>query len=776
MHTKKKFNQVFLLSLILTSLWGLYLWESPFRVIDTKSSSRPISEENFPPTQITPRTSLSEVWNDVWGRTGNNLDDAGNDIAVDSEGNIYVVGTKSDGLYSTYDIIVLKYNRQGIYEWNITWGENDGIAEHGNGIALDSEDNIYVGGNKGSSMLIVVFNSSTREELWNVTWGGSYTYTANDIDLDSEGNIFLAGSMNWEIMSQIYSDLTLVKFNNTGHKKWHKTYRSSNYDNYGYAVKVDPQNYIYVAGKVDSGSTPDKAYVAKYNQSGQKEWEHKWWTNTWPYHNEYFMDIGIDSENNPYLAGIRYDRSYEQSDILLVKYEGGTGTQLWNKSWGGSSNDDYGHGIEIDNLDNVYIIGKRVKLSPNFDDYILVKFDKTGTYQWYELFGDSRRQYGRAICGDSDANLYLTGIYDWGTSGNHDDVYTVKISLTPGSFVLNSNADVGNKDFDGLYNLSWGEANEAQNYSVYRAEKFITEINETDVDLLLEGNTNKTFTEQIAVNDTFYYIIVAYNDFGNTSSNCISVEVELNKPGEFSIYSDADPLDGDGIFHLSWDSSDYVKNYSIYESSSYISEINNTLNPPLYNGLESEIQLISGLNAGNHYFRVVAFNNQGNRTSLNCIKVTIQYSPGPFVLNPVQKPIYETEAFNLTWSSSELVDYYYVYQNNENITEIDETVFRYPVKVYTNMSTISGLPQGIYYFVLIAYNNYGNYTSNCIKVIIDSNSQSDDTPTNDDDDDENSNDAAAGGLVSIPFGSYFLLFTIWAIIFLLHRQRTGFRN
>jgi len=97
----------------------------------------------------------------------------------------------------------------------------------------------------------------------------------------------------------------------------------------------------------------------------------------------------------------------------------------------------------------------------------------------------------------------------------------------PGSFILGSTAD--SPDSDGNFDLIWTSAAGANNYSIYRYSSYITEINGsltllgdeiTDLSLALSGYTN----------GTYYFIVVAHNDYGDTLSNCIEVIVLIPPP------------------------------------------------------------------------------------------------------------------------------------------------------------------------------------------------------------------------------------------------------
>ena len=96
------------------------------------------------------------------------------EVTVDSSGNIYVTGFTLGGLDNntnsgSKDLFLVKYNSSGTKQWT----QHLGTSSHdpGNGVTVDSSDNIYVSGytqggldgntNSGSDDIILVkYNSS----------------------------------------------------------------------------------------------------------------------------------------------------------------------------------------------------------------------------------------------------------------------------------------------------------------------------------------------------------------------------------------------------------------------------------------------------------------------------------------------------------------------------------------------------------------------------------------------------------------------------------------
>ena len=94
---------------------------------------------------ISPFNGSTNFWIKLLGGASN---DTGNSIAVDSSGNVYVTGyTGSQGAGGN-DILITKYNTSGVIQWQRTLGGAG--TDAGNSIAVDSSGNVYVTGYTGS--------------------------------------------------------------------------------------------------------------------------------------------------------------------------------------------------------------------------------------------------------------------------------------------------------------------------------------------------------------------------------------------------------------------------------------------------------------------------------------------------------------------------------------------------------------------------------------------------------------------------------------------------
>ena len=104
----------------------------------------------------------------------------------------------------------------------------------------------------------------------------------------------------------------------------------------------------------------------------------------------------------------------------------------------------------------------------------------------------------------------------------------------------------------------------------------------------------------------------------------------------FTLTSDADNPDTDGIFNLSWTSSKGALNYSIFSYDKYITEINGSLT--LLEDQTATSPYAINISTGTYYYVVVAHNNVSNVLS-NCIKIVVQLEiendpPSIFINSP----------------------------------------------------------------------------------------------------------------------------------------------
>jgi uncharacterized delta-60 repeat protein len=424
----------------------------------------------------------SKQWLQQFGSSNN---DMGLEVNVDSKGNIYVTGYTEGGLdgktnSGERDIFLVKYNSSGTKQWTQQLGTP--TFEEGNGVAVDSSDNIYVSGwtrgkldtyAGGDDAILVKYNSSGTKQ-WTRQFGApsfleksqynssSQMTTSEDkgigVAVDSSGNIYVTGNTEGGMDGNTNSgknDIFLVKYNSSGTKQWVKQLEGSSksFDN-AQGLAVDSSDNIYVAGFTNGGldgntsSGKHDILLVKYNSTGTKQWLQQFGSSK----NDMGLEVTVDSSDNIYITGyteggLDGKTNSGERDIFLVKYNS-SGTKQWTQQLGTPTFEE-ANGVAVDSSDNIYVTGwtrGKLDIYSGGDDTILVKYNSSGTKQWTRQFGApsflEKSQYnsssqmstsgdkGIGVAVDSSGNIYVMGNTEGGMDGNtnsgKNDIFLVK--------------------------------------------------------------------------------------------------------------------------------------------------------------------------------------------------------------------------------------------------------------------------------------------------------------------------------------------------------------
>ncbi len=344
-------------------------------------------------------------WYRVWGGTGADYCYA---IALDSSNNIYLGGViEIFGGSQNLALCLVKYDNAGNYQWNKTI---EGSSYRGCAIAIDSSDNIYLAGEISNSdsilfdMILIKFDALGNYQ-WNKTWdGGKDGYDCcYAIGLDSLENIYLAGGSNSGPNNE---DFCLVKYDNMGNYQWNRTWGGA-YNDICWAMALDSSDNIYLAGDTWSfGAQGCDMCLLKYNRTGDFQWNKTWSDSV----SDHCQAIVFDSLENIYLAGSSNNAGSQ--DFCLVKYNK-SGFFQWNRTWGGAYSDSC-RSMLIDPSENLYLAGTKN------DKYSIVVYNTNGTLQWSITKGFYEGGYGSEIVRDIDGNIYLGASVRLPTPTNSD--------------------------------------------------------------------------------------------------------------------------------------------------------------------------------------------------------------------------------------------------------------------------------------------------------------------------------------------------------------------
>jgi uncharacterized delta-60 repeat protein len=173
---------------------------------------------------------------------------------------------------------------------------------------------------------------------------------------------------------------------------------------YGEYVTVDSGGNVYVCGQLNT-TVSTELFIAKYNSSGIFQWQ----KSIGGANNSSGSSVTVDNNNNVYVCGSTTQGSPATDDFLIAKYNS-SGTLQWQVRLGNTTAAQTAEGIKTDDSGNIYVVGYTGSGAGGFDAQ-LAKYDTTGAIQWQRSLGlgGTAYNFGRDIAVDSSGNCYICG-------------------------------------------------------------------------------------------------------------------------------------------------------------------------------------------------------------------------------------------------------------------------------------------------------------------------------------------------------------------------------
>jgi hypothetical protein len=411
---------------------------------------------------------------------GGSEEDYGYGIAVDTSGNVYVVGTSQTTWGSPIrpftgpnDAFVAKLNGSGILQWNTFLGSSSN--DEGRTIAVDATGNVYVAGSSTSTWGTPVRSFTGLWDAfaaklngngvlqWHTFLGSPGSDLGFGIGVDTSGSVYVAGysDATWGLpISPIHmgTDAFVAKLSGSGALQWNTFLGFDNASidgESGRAIAVDESGNVFVAvSGWDNTYMPANSFVARLNGSGVVKWS--------TYLLGGLSAIAVDTSGSVYVAGYSYAtwgsplRPYTGGSDAFVAKLNGSGTLQWNTFLGGSA-DDSGNAIAVNKNGNICVTGNSgatwgwpVYPFAGPDDAFAAKLSASGALQWNAFLGSSGGDGGDGMAVDKSGNIYIVGTSGatWGWpirfhSGSWDAfVAKISSSLTKNDFNGDGQEDI----------------------------------------------------------------------------------------------------------------------------------------------------------------------------------------------------------------------------------------------------------------------------------------------------------------------------------------------
>ncbi|MFX0084138.1 MAG: SBBP repeat-containing protein [Candidatus Hodarchaeota archaeon] len=355
-------------------------------------------------------------------------------------------------IYFYGDAFISSFFPNGTLYWSTYFGGL--LSDHGADLVIDSQDNIIITGSTDSSDFPVLNAadpdhngnedaflakfSSKGELIWSTFLGDVGYEFGEGVAVDSFDNIYITGGWETSPLGSYFLEAYVAKYSPNGALEWIEKVGGSLRE-YGMGITIDSQNYVIITGNTDSSDFPNtneyqgsqqEIFLIKLNQSGGLVWSNVIGGSS----DDYGRSVQTDKDDNLILAGMTVSTDYptknaEDSffdgsiDIIISKFNR-NGTMLWSTFLGGNHNDMTGK-IYVDNQGRIYVSGVTFSmdypLTNTSQSYLLSESNQAfltilnpeGFILWSETVGANQGNYisdrGYALVADTQQNVIIVG-------------------------------------------------------------------------------------------------------------------------------------------------------------------------------------------------------------------------------------------------------------------------------------------------------------------------------------------------------------------------------
>lgn len=279
------------------------------------------------------------------------------------------------------------------------------------------------------------------------------------------------------VFSAFFLNLSFAQIN----VQWEARYEHpANFIDQAVDLELDAAGNTYVTGSSFNGTDYDWVTV-KYDNLGNEVWAMSYGG---PGLDE-AEAIALDNNGDIVVTGSRFI-SGNDWDIAVVKYNGVTGVQMWSQIYTGSVNFDGGKDIVCDSNNDVILTGT-YSFSASDIDWIIIKYNSAGVFQWDDTNGTPDNDEGKVIAVDGANNYYVAGHSEFSAGSTYFDFLVMKYNST-GTQLFSVTQDAG---FNGLDTPNAMELDASGNVYV-GGQGFNAPVEEEDY-VLMKFNNNLAF-------------------------------------------------------------------------------------------------------------------------------------------------------------------------------------------------------------------------------------------------------------------------------------------
>jgi hypothetical protein len=378
-------------------------------------------------------TAYTSGWTKVYGGTGTDMAN-GNLLQTSDGGYIFSGYTASYGA-GGLDAAIVKTDSVGTMEWNITYG---GTLDDSFGDMIKSKDGAYVlcgytmSFGAGSHDFWLVKVNASGSVLWSQTYGGAGSDQGYSVFQTADGGYAIAGSTNSSGAGNL--DYWLVKTDVSGVMQWNKTYGGTGNDVAMVVVQSNDGGYAVAGRAAPLGSTNNDFWLVKTDSTGNMLWNKTYGGAL----NDQPNSMTLTSDGGYAIFGGTASFGAGGNDAWLVKIDS-SGNMQWNKTYGGTGTESALYAIQT--IDGGYALtGSTPSFAVGGVDIYIIKTDASGNQLWQKTYGGTANEDGYSLIQTSDGRYAIVGqtrSFGYGSSTNFD-WYLIKVDSESGLAQIDS--------------------------------------------------------------------------------------------------------------------------------------------------------------------------------------------------------------------------------------------------------------------------------------------------------------------------------------------------
>ncbi len=310
---------------------------------------------------------LNDLGTIEWQKNiGGSANDVANCIIQTKDGGYLLVGntTSNDGdipkNQGAGDAWVVKFNSNGEIEWNKTFGGSGGdnartVKQNiDGGYIIGATTNSLDGDisyNHGAQEAWIIKLSALGDLEWEKSFGGNNSDYAFSIDTTTDGGYIFVGYSNSNDGNVLGGhggqDIWVVKLNALGEQQWYKIFGGSKTEDARCIFQTTDGGYILSASSnsIDGDMLGNKGdydiWIFKLNENGDLDWKKNYGGKSIDYARSIqpTLDDGYILGNSTFSTEGDVSGDPGDKDAWVFKIDT-TGTLLWQKVLGGTSQDD----------------------------------------------------------------------------------------------------------------------------------------------------------------------------------------------------------------------------------------------------------------------------------------------------------------------------------------------------------------------------------------------------------------------------------------------------